>query len=139
MKEDDIIELTYEVTCSTCVDMLAHSKGNNYQDKVDQLHHDCEEAIEEQMRHWGDFSYFIDCVRDRLIDYNTDENGIVKIENDYRADYILNNDKAKQVIEEYTNIMCNLIEKHNENNQFIETWDIRPMLQEFAKKIINTL
>ena len=139
MKEDDIIELTYEVTCRTCVCMLDHSKGDTYQDKVDQMNHDCEEAIEYEMRHWEDFCYDIDCVRDRLIDYTGDKDEDIKIENDYRADYILNNDKAKQVIENYTNEIVNIAANFQENERFIETWDVRPILEEFVQKLLKTL
>lgn len=139
MKEDDVIELTYEIICRTPVCMLEHSAGNEYVDKVGQFEHDCEEAMEEQMRHWGDFTYSIDCVRDRLIDYTEDEDECIKIENDYRSDYIMNNDKAKQVIENYTNEIVNIAANFQENERCIETWDVRPILEEFTNKLLKTL
>lgn len=140
MKEDDFIELTYEVICRTPVCMLEHAKGDTYEDKVNQMIHDCEEAMEGEMRHWGDFDYFIDCVKDKLIDYSEDDKcGVVKIENDYRANSILSQPGIQKLLEEYIHKIVNITEDLQENTKSLEALDIRPILEEFVQKITKTI
>lgn len=136
INDNDVVELTFEVTCSTNICMLDHSPENTYESKVDQFVHDCEEAMECDMRHWGDFNYFIDCVRDKLIDYDGSESGNIKIDNDYRGNAI-ENPNIQKLLKDYLDKFDRLSEEYYENKRPIEPETIKPLTEELIKNILK--
>lgn len=64
------IRVTFTVICESSVCMQI---GDNLNDRINHYTKMCTEAMEEEMRHWGDHETFIDPIKTELISCN--ENG----------------------------------------------------------------
>lgn len=72
-KDNRQIEIYFNVVCSSPVSM---QEGKSLMTRIKQFIHDCQWAIEEDsgIKHWGDFEFFIDIDKVKLVDWDKDGN-----------------------------------------------------------------
>ena len=58
--DDRNIHLIFEVDCQSPISM---QQGNTVEEKIKSFIHDCQEAMDDSMRHWGDFTGDIECIK----------------------------------------------------------------------------
>lgn len=65
MKDKKLV-VKFTVICETDTSMV---EGDTYEEKLANWEHNVEEALEGEIRHWGDTYLFTDCVESHLEDY----------------------------------------------------------------------
>lgn len=63
---DKKLIVKFEVTAETDTSMIL---GDTYEEKLQNWKRDVEDALEMDIRHWGETTYSIDCVEEKIEDY----------------------------------------------------------------------
>ena len=63
---DKNLIVKFEVIAEIDTSMI---EGDTYEEKLQNWKNDVEEALEMDIRHWGETTYSIDCVEEKIEDY----------------------------------------------------------------------
>lgn len=65
--EDKKLVVKFTIICETDTSMIL---GDTYEEKLQNWKRDVEDALEMDIRHWGETTYSIDCVEEKIEDYD---------------------------------------------------------------------